>query len=983
MANECFDLHAKTALTLDAPNPEGAGRRRIGRPLRIAMAVALVAATVAGGLYVARRMLAREAITGWLEAHGVQGDVTVERFDFNAFTGKVRVGPANAPDLTIDRVEAIYALRGFWVGRPFGLDLSGVRLVRPIVKGRLHGGVMTFGALDPLVEELRKIPPDPDARKPLVLIENGKLFLETDVGAIGLRGEGRVEDGRLTNLSARLDPTRITHENSSALIDGGRLNLVAKGPRLDFSAAILLAEAQAGQAAARRGVFRVDGSTPYPDIQKKQGDGAFILNSSLTGEELDWAGNRLTGVTARARFEGLAKGWIDSLSVAGPVRLSLAADTGDIADLHLSGVGTELTGKARWNRRDWAMEASASTEARGVWTGLGKAAASDDLTLAALKRAASGFRLGAPAVAVEATPSSIRIDLPTPVTLSSESGAKLVVAARDGSPVYADGAGAFGVAAEGGGLPQTRLVVDRYRASDKGATASLSGSVEGDFGPVRGGLLRTSGALVSRGGTVTYAARGCDPLKAAEIELGDTDVHALDAMLCPGGGPLLTLNRSGWSAQGKLDAASLQAPSLQVKVAGLTGAFDVGSGAAGSLAARFQLADAEVTDTAPQTRFRRVRAKGEGALANERLTGLFDIAAGSGEDLGAARLDADLASGAGRVSLDTGPLFFAQDGLQPGAISPLAAPLGGPVVGQVRFEGGFKWAGKTSSSDGLLRISDLNFKSGAGAVSGLSGDLTFVSLDPVRTAPGQVLTVAKIETLAVLTDVRADFQLDGDQVKIASADVATGGGRLRLDPTTARLDTGAISGVVNVDGVQLKDVVERSPFADHVAVDAKVSGRLPFSVRNEAISITNGRLEAIQPGRISISRDVLSGVKAEGGAAANPEAPVEAQTNTVTEFAFQALEHLSFESLSAEVNSLPAGRLGVLFKIKGEHAPPTEQVLRVGVMDLVRGDILNRKLPLPSHTKVDLTLDTSVNLDQILADFARTQRVGGSAPVQP
>lgn len=178
-------------------------------------------------------------------------------------------------------------------------------------------------------------------------------------------------------------------------------------------------------------------------------------------------------------------------------------------------------------------------------------------------------------------------------------------------------------------------------------------------------------------------------------------------------------------------------------------------------------------------------------------------------------------------------------------------------------------------------------------------------------------------------------------------------------------------------------MVERSPFADHVSLDARVKGRLPFVMSPEGIRFINGRLEAIQPGRLSISREALSGVKAEGGAAATPQVAAPDETNTVTEFAYQALENLAFDSLSAEVNSLPKGRLGVLFKIKGEHAPPKEQELRLSLFDLFKRDILKRKLPLPSHTKVDLTLDTSVNLDQILADFAETQRARGSGGVQP
>jgi hypothetical protein len=40
-------------------------------------------------------------------------------------------------------------------------------------------------------------------------------------------------------------------------------------------------------------------------------------------------------------------------------------------------------------------------------------------------------------------------------------------------------------------------------------------------------------------------------------------------------------------------------------------------------------------------------------------------------------------------------------------------------------------------------------------------------------------------------------------------------------------------------------------------------------------------------------------------------------------------------------------------------------------------------LPLPSDTGVDLTLDTTLNLDDLLADYADYQRLRSSPPVQP
>ena len=68
--------------------------------------------------------------------------------------------------------------------------------------------------------------------------------------------------------------------------------------------------------------------------------------------------------------------------------------------------------------------------------------------------------------------------------------------------------------------------------------------------------------------------------------------------------------------------------------------------------------------------------------------------------------------------------------------------------------------------------------------------------------------------------------------------------------------------------------------------------------------------------------------------------------------------------------------------IKGEHAPPKAQAINLTWLEVITRKI-NRPLPLPSGTKVDLTLDTSTNLDQLLTDFAEYQRLRGSGPVQP
>jgi hypothetical protein len=191
--------------------------------------------------------------------------------------------------------------------------------------------------------------------------------------------------------------------------------------------------------------------------------------------------------------------------------------------------------------------------------------------------------------------------------------------------------------------------------------------------------------------------------------------------------------------------------------------------------------------------------------------------------------------------------------------------------------------------------------------------------------------------------------------------------------------------VLNFDGVQLHDIVEASPFGDKVEFDAKVSGRIPFEVQAERVRILGGSLKAIQPGRISIQRTALTGVSAStsvetpAGAPPAPEPP----PDTFTDFAYQAMENLAFDTLEATVASREDGRLAVLFHIVGRHDPPKKQEIRLSLLDLIRRDFMNRQLPLPSGTGVNLTLDTTLNLDDLLKDYADYQRLRSSPPVQP
>jgi len=277
----------------------------------------------------------------------------------------------------------------------------------------------------------------------------------------------------------------------------------------------------------------------------------------------------------------------------------------------------------------------------------------------------------------------------------------------------------------------------------------------------------------------------------------------------------------------------------------------------------------------------------------------------------------------------------------------------------------------------IVSVAPAPTTSPAGPVKGLKGVIDFTSLAPLTTAPDQHLTADRVEAFAPLTGVDVAFALDKSALMVSAGQLTVGGGAVRVEPFAVPLDrTLPLSGVITLENIQLGDLVAGSGFGDKVKLDAVVSGRLPFTSDPVAgWRISAGTLQAVQPGRLSIQREALSGLQAGGGGAAVPP-------GTVEDLAYQAMENLAFDVLSAEVNSLDEGRLGVLFHIRGRHDPPEHQEIRVTLSELISRKFLDRPLLLPSGTGIDLTLDTTLNLNQLVSDLMAVNRARSGQPDQ-
>ena len=1051
-------MTAATDPVPESPRPRSRNGRRVLRIVGVVLGVILVLGAI---LYLNRREATRRVLIGWLEQQGIEADMSVERLELDGLVASIRIGDPSEPDVTVERVEVDYAIGAPWSKAGLGLTPTRIRMVRPVVRASVRNGKLTLGSLDPLVERFTGRPPRPDSRGPLVLIESGRVRLDTDYGPTNILGDARIDDGKLMALTARMPATAFRSGEAEARGLEATIGLTTTGDRVAVRVT----------AAAERGILpgfageetrlTLTGDLPYPDLEARRGDGRARIDLDLTAARLSAGETSARDAELDLSFNGDTTGWLQTFRIEGTsdvgfqaarfegpgvsaatarVRMSdaptmVARDSGAIgwridgaaaiSAARASAAGLQGAGVALNSRRltiggrGAAVEASGpisltadrlawddlaltgvrgSTDfdlvsdgglrvtargglsaARGAWPLFGERSDDDVPELAGMKRALAAFALAAPGFELTTGHSGTRLNLTRPATVRPTNGGVLTISPV-ATPIFTAAPGQAGggalslTATRGEGLPEAAFAIPSWRLTPSGFTATLDGRAALDFGLARGIAARTRGELTSTGGRLAYVAARCIPLTVSRLELDESDVTDIAGEVCPGPRPLVSVADGRWRAEGSIRGLDASAPFLALVFRGAEGGFSATGGPSG-IGLEARISRAAIEDATTPLRFHPLTASGSARLADEDWTGAFDLGR-NGVSLGRLALTHDGQAGAGGLTIDAPSIVFAEGGLQPADLSPMAAFAGAPASGSVAFQGRVDWrADEEGTSSGRLAIPGLDFTSPAGPVKGLRGTIDFTSLAPLTAAPGQRLTADLLESVVPLTDIELTFGVDKAAVTIEGGDLAVAGGRVRVEPFAVPLDPNQpISGVIVLENVQLGEVIAGSGFGDKVSLDAVVSGRLPFtSDRVNGVRIAGGSLAAVQPGRLSIAREALSDLEAGGGGEGVPP-------NTVQDLAYQAMENLSFDILSAEVNSLDEGRIGVLFRIRGRHDPPQRQELRISIAEFISREFLNRPLPLPSDTGIDLTLDTTLNLNQLIGDLLELNRARDGRP---
>jgi len=265
--------------------PKGRKRRLILRVLGLGLLVLLLALAI---VWFNRNTIADDLIGDALRDAGVEASYTVERISPEMQVLRdVVIGDPARPDFTAERIEIDTALR-------FGLpDLRQVRVIGARLFGSYHQGVLSFGALDPLIFTEDETPfawPDLD-----LAIADGRGLIDSDYGRIGVKltGSGHLQDGFVGELAAAAPALALGDCSAARATLFGQIRIDEQRPR--FTGPLRFSQLACGGATLAGGAVQLDGGAS-PDFA------AFDGKLALRTGAAELAGSRAATLGGEGTF---------------------------------------------------------------------------------------------------------------------------------------------------------------------------------------------------------------------------------------------------------------------------------------------------------------------------------------------------------------------------------------------------------------------------------------------------------------------------------------------------------------------------------------------------------------------------------------------------------------------------------------------------------------------------------------------------------
>jgi hypothetical protein len=857
-------------------------------------------------LWLARATIATRYARSYFEQHGIASTVEIGALGFSGVSGRFALGPANAPDVSAERIELYFdPLR--WLPR-----VVEVRLVKPVIRARLDAnGKVTLGSLQSWIESLQQQQGKSQfvSDDLAVALTGLRVLLATPGGALDLGGDVKLAKNFPVSASLHLQPASIAWQGVAARIARGTLDFDSGTGRLALR---LSGDARKGDMQVRNLDLHID-ANGFQALSDARG---FVILASSA---------RLQA-TAASLMAGVA--WTKpSLDVT--AHDLMASSTGDVrANLVVAANSDFDPGLVR-KLPDPALARAAAAN------------------LAHLDLSFAGH--------ADRQNENARFTLSQPLSVKGAKGAVLTV-----SSLTLPGPGLdLDAALAGGGLPPVRLGLRNFLWKNGGFTTDATLSSRFSYAMLRGADVSASGKVSWQAGRYAFAPTNCARITLAAFHPGASDLAKdVRGTLCGAQNqPAFSGEGTNWKLSGEARGLSAFLPlaNVQLENGAARLAFE-GRGA--DFYGSANVIVAQITDRTTPIRFKPLTGAGPITLAGNVWRGKLAMADADRNALGDVTFSHVLASGAGTAHIAAPKLVFVIGKLQPDSLSPLLAPFR-RAEGTAGFAGDIGWTRNAITSSGKLTIESLDFLTPLGKAHAVKTDIAFTSLLPPVTADNQDVTISRIDWTLPFSAVDLRFAFNPTTVKVDAVSTDWAQGHAALGAFTINLANPAnITGAADLNSIALGSLVTASNLGSRLKLEGKVSGHIPFKVTSEGFRIEKGHIAADGPGRLSIDRAMWN----QGGAVA---------ANAVQDFAYQALENLAYDQMSADLNSIAGGRLQILFHIKGRSDPPKPQVAEIAIADILNGTALQKQVPLPSGTPIDLTLDTSLNFDELLKSYAQ------------
>ncbi len=261
----------------------------------------------------------------------------------------------------------------------------------------------------------------------------------------------------------------------------------------------------------------------------------------------------------------------------------------------------------------------------------------------------------------------------------------------------------------------------------------------------------------------------------------------------------------------------------------------------------------------------------------------------------------DLGAGTGKAALDVAGIVFADKGLQPDDLTAITYGVIAAVKGRVTGRGDIAWTSDGVTSTGRFATAGTDLAAAFGPVTGLSGEIVFSDLLGLKTAPGQVATVATINPGIAVENGTIRYQLVGEQrVQVESGRWPFAGGSLTLDPTLLDFNADqARQMTFRVVGADAGGFLQQFDF-DNLSATGTFDGVLPMIFDQKGGRIEDGRLAA-----------------RSGGSLAYIGTLTQEDVGFWGNLAFQALKALEYRQLNITMNGPLAGEMVTEIRFAG------------------------------------------------------------------